>query len=123
VVLGDALELAGHANEAVDAWKQACQEGNALAVDPKPTSCEDYWRGIAHCRLGRPAEAERVWQNLEARADELESVPSVPDYFATSLPELLLFDTGTASSRIEMAKSLRELAGLGRDHEKETAKL
>ncbi|MCQ6270722.1 DUF5107 domain-containing protein [Pseudarthrobacter sp. R1] len=123
VALGDALELAGHANEAVDAWKQACQEGNALAVDPKPTSCEDYWRGIAHCRLGRPAEAERVWQNLEARADELESVPSVPDYFATSLPELLLFDTVTASSRVEMAKSLRELAALGRDHEKETAKL
>ena len=123
VVLGDALELAGNASEAVDAWNLACQEGNALAVDPQPTSREDYWRGIAHCRLGRQAEAERVWQSLESRADELDSAPSVPDYFATSLPELLLFDSGTASSRLEMANLLRELAAMGRVHEKERATL
>ena len=119
VALGDALELAGNANAARDAWNLACQADNALAVNPKPASPAEYWRGIAYGRLGSWAEAERVWQSLESRADELEAAPSIPDYFATSLPELLLFHTDTASSRLGMAESLRELAELGRAHEKE----
>ncbi|MET4591661.1 DUF5107 domain-containing protein [Arthrobacter sp. 754] len=114
VAMGDALELAGDSLAATGAWGQACQEVNALAVHAAPAGPSDYWRGVAQVRLGRHAEAERVWRSLETRADELESAPAASDYFATSLPELLLFDTDTAAARSETAGSLRELAGRGR---------
>ena len=123
VALGDALGLAGDKEAAREAWEQACQEGSSLAVDPAPAVPADYWRGIAHSRLERQEEADRIWRSLETRAGELESAPSTPDYFATSLPELLLFDTDTDSSRTDEAKSLHELAARGRAHQKEKATL
>lgn len=114
VALGDALELAGDAAGAAEAWHQACREGNALAVHTPPAGPAAYWKGIAYTRLGRNSEAERIWGSLEARADALVSGPSAADYFATSLPALLLFDTDTAAARIETAKALRALAAQGR---------
>ncbi|PTT61097.1 DUF5107 domain-containing protein [Arthrobacter sp. HMWF013] len=133
VALGDALELAGDRAAATGAWDQACQNGNALAVHAAPAGPSDFWRGVAHVRLGRHTEAEGVWRSLVTRADELESAPAAPDYFATSLPELLLFDTDTASARTATARSLRELAAQGRleqqrvrrqgEHQKEEATL
>jgi tetratricopeptide (TPR) repeat protein len=128
VALGDALELAGDAEAAARAWDEACQASSPMAVDPPPTGPADYWRGVASTRLGRPAEAESVWLSLEARAGELEAAPAAPDYFATSLPELLLFAVDTARTRSETAKSLRTLAANGRTlqqraHRKEGAHL
>jgi hypothetical protein len=120
VALGDALELAGETGAATDAWDLACQEGNPHAVGSRPVSHTDYWRGIANTRLGRDVEAETAWQSLEARADELADAPAAPDYFATSLPELLLFDTDTAAARSQAAQSLRALAADGRGLKKRT---
>ncbi len=114
VVLGDALERDGETAAAVEAWRRACRQGSPLAVDPGPAGPDDYWRGVAFARLGRIDDAEGVWRRLEERADELEAAPAAPDYFATSLPELLLFATGTAASRSTAAASLRDLAGRGR---------
>jgi hypothetical protein len=123
LALGDALELAGYTEASAAAWDEACRDNSLLAVDLRPAGPADYWRGIALIRLGRKTEAEAAWQCLEDRADELADAPAAPDYFATSLPELLLFDTGTASSRLDLANSLRELAALGRAHGKEGANL
>ncbi|HJW00522.1 MAG TPA: DUF5107 domain-containing protein [Arthrobacter sp.] len=114
VTMGDALELAGDTDAARQAWNQACRDGSELAVNPKHAGAADYWKGAAHTRLGRHMDAQGVWQALEDRADELESAPAAPDYFATSLPELLLFDTDTAAARTETADSLRKLAARGR---------
>ncbi|TDT81867.1 uncharacterized protein DUF5107 [Arthrobacter sp. AG258] len=114
VALGDALERAGDAQAAVEAWTRACRQAGAVAVEPDPAGPADYWRGVAMSRLGRGGDAEDVWRRLEERADELEAAPAAPDYFATSLPELLLFATDTAASRRTAALSLRDLAGRGR---------
>ncbi|WP_457947460.1 DUF5107 domain-containing protein [Pseudarthrobacter sp. alpha12b] len=114
VVLGDALERAGDATAAREAWMMAARRGNPLAVDPGPVGPADYWRGIACARLGWLQEAEAMWHDLEARAAELAAAPAAPDYFATSLPELLLFNTDTAASRGAAASSLRKLAAQGR---------
>lgn len=123
VALGDALQLSGDLREAAAAWDRACEQSTSLAVDPAPAGPADYWRGIAHTRLGRQTGAERIWQSIEARADELESAPDAPDYFATSLPELLLFETDTAAARADRVKNLRGLAAQGRAHQKEMASL
>jgi len=114
VALGDALERAGDGVAAREAWAAARGRGNALAVDSKPVGPADYWRGVACMRLGDRREADRIWGSLEDRAADLEAAPAAPDYFATSLPELLLFDTDSAESRGAAAASLRQLASHGR---------
>lgn len=114
VVLGDALDRSGDGVAAREAWARACGRGSALAVDPGPVGLADYWRGVACVRLGRRQEADLIWDHLEGRAAELEAAPSAPDYFATSLPELLLFNTDTAASRDAAAATLRDLAERGR---------
>lgn len=114
VALGDALERAGDRFAAREAWAAARGRGNALAIDVGKIRPADYWRGVACTRLGDRQEADRIWGSLEDRATELEAAPAAPDYFATSLPELLLFNTDTAASRGAAAASLRELAKQGR---------
>ena len=114
VALGDSLERAGDGVAAREAWAAARGRGNALAVDSKPVGPADYWRGVACMRLGDRREADRIWGSLEDRAADLEAAPAAPDYFATSLPELLLFDTDSAESRGAAAASLRQLASHGR---------
>lgn len=114
VALGDAFEHAGNAEAAANAWRQACLDGGPLAVDPLPAGPADYWKGIAYTRLGKHREAENVWRLLETRADDLRAGPAAPDYFATSLPELLLFNTDTAAARTDAAQELRGLAVRGR---------
>jgi len=116
VALGDALTRAGDADAAAGAWNHACREGSPLAAGPAPAGPAEYWKGVACSRLGRHADAERIWRRLDAGADELETAPAVPDYFATSLPELLLFSTDTAGARLETAALLRRLAAEGRSH-------
>ncbi len=113
VLLGDALDSAGDAS-ALEAWQHARDGAGPLAVALRPAAAADYWVGIAHLRLGEPAEAEAVWAALDERADELERQKPVVDYFATSLPELLLFDTDTADARTAAASELRSLAREGR---------
>ena len=51
---------------------------------------------------------------LGERAQALHEAPDAVDYFATSLPELTVFDTGTAAARRRTADELDELATRGR---------
>jgi hypothetical protein len=55
-----------------------------------------------------------VWRRLEDRADELERAKDDIDYFATSLPELLVFDIDTVGARAATADELRRAAANGR---------
>ncbi|MBF4572407.1 DUF5107 domain-containing protein [Herbiconiux sp. VKM Ac-1786] len=114
VLLGDALERAGETEPALAAWRRARDGAGALAVAPRPAEPADYWVGVAHLRLGEPDAAERVWTALEERAAAVEREKDAVDYFATSLPELLLFDVDTEASRLALAARLRELAQRGR---------
>jgi len=53
-----------------------------------------FYQGLAHQKLGRPAEAKQIFNKLigygrEHHADEIKM-----DYFAVSLPDFLVFDEG-----------------------------
>ncbi|WP_404434682.1 DUF5107 domain-containing protein [Microbacterium lacus] len=113
VLLGDALALAGDASGACEAWGRACAP-TPLAVAERPAEASDRWIGVAYLRLDDYAAAERVWRRLEARADELGRARDAVDYFTTSLPELLVFDTDTVAARHALATSLRAAAADGR---------
>ncbi|WP_210507570.1 DUF5107 domain-containing protein [Naasia sp. SYSU D00057] len=120
-LLGDALAADGDREGARRVWEAARSGPGALAVAPRPVEPDDFWRGIAHVRLGEIDEAAAVWDSLEARAGELQLASSAPDYFATSLPELLLFDTDTAGARARAARLLRDLAEQGRTRSRKEA--
>ena len=114
VVLGDALARLGRLEDASAAWSRAVAGPGALAVEEGPVKPAEYWRGVAHLRLGNAEAADRVWMGLSAAADELETEKPRVDYFATSLPELLLFDTDTDANWRSRIATLRALAESGR---------
>lgn len=113
VLLGDALLAGGDGAAAREAWRAACSP-SPLAVADRPADEADEWIGVAHVRLGETSRAEAVWSRLDARADELERARDDVDYFATSLPELVVFDTDTSASRTVLAAGLRRAAAAGR---------
>jgi len=114
VLLGDVLILCGEHALAAESWERGRNGTAPLAVAPRLIDASDYWVGIAHTRLGEIDEALAVWTALENRAAEIEAGPLAVDYFATSLPELLLFDTDTEAARTASAAALRWLAETGR---------
>lgn len=114
VLLGDAEASIGHMDAARAAWRAARSNAGPLAVDERHPDERDAWVGIGHVRLGEFDAAEHVWKRLEARAAELEAAPDRVDYFATSLPELLLFPIDSAERRRQQANGLRAAAAAGR---------
>src|SRR5690606_14167624 len=109
VLLGIARAAAGDQAAAEAAWRAAV-EPTPLAVAPRVADASTYWRGIAFLHLGDTTAAEREWAALDARAAGLRAASDEVDYFATSVPELTLFDVDTAAVRASVAAELEELA-------------
>ena len=114
VLLGDAEAALGDRATAEAAWRLARDGAGPLAAGERPVDARDYWVGVAHLRLGEIPAADAVWVSLDARADALERAADRVDYFATSLPELLLFPVDSAERRAAQARTLRGLATAGR---------
>ena len=108
VFYGDVLQDLGDDTGAQEAWRAAVAP-NPHAVDPQHAGVADYWRGIAYNRLGMQAEEQATWQLLEDRIDELENRVDETPYFATSVPEFLVFDVNTPASARAEAAALRKL--------------
>ncbi|MHA7287044.1 DUF5107 domain-containing protein [Arthrobacter sp. MDT3-44] len=113
VLLGEALEVLDDGEAASGAYAQGCGGVDPLAVG-RAIGTTDFWRGVACLKLGDDAGATDVWTSLEARAAELERAGSQVDYFATSLPELLLFTRHPETEQLLMVRRLRALADRGR---------
>lgn len=114
VLWGDVLDRTGHPEEARAAWQAALDGPGPLAVGPEVISSATFWRGVAALRVGDERAAHSAWEALDTRARELEGERARVDYFATSLPELLLFDLDTGQARQQQADALRKLASEGR---------
>lgn len=92
LMLGDALDASGDREAAVEAWRKAAdQVGDFRAMASVPFSEMTYFSILAAVRLGDEAVAQALAEGLAGYVAELRtSVPTV-DYFATSLPSMLLF--------------------------------
>jgi len=112
VAAGDAWAAAGDPDAAAARWRAARDGAGPLDVTDRAAREDDFWVGVAHLRLREPADA--VWAALDRAADGIEAAPASPDYFATSLPELLLFTVDDPSGRARRAATLRALAARGR---------
>lgn len=103
--LGDALQELGRSEGARQAWSQAASfVGDFRTMAAVPFSDMTYYSVLASQRLGDDERAARLLDGLATWAEQLDrSVPSV-DYFATSLPSLLLFTEDLARrQRVEVS--------------------
>jgi hypothetical protein len=82
-----------------------------------------YWSALSLLRLGREAEAHELLRAIECYSWELENQTPKIDYFATSLPAMLLFEEDLARRNQIEAKFLRAQAFLGLDRKSEAAVL
>lgn len=81
-----------------------------------------YYRGLALRALGRDADAQKLFDELRLHGLSKIGVPAKIDYFATSLPNLLVFEENLQARRDAEARLLAALgcAGLGRCSEART---
>ncbi len=116
---------AGHARQgdrqqAEPCWMRATrQHGDFQEMSVRAVSEMTFWSAMACLCLGRKEEAAALFQSILDYAEQLErQVPKI-DYFATSLPAMLLFEDDLEKrNRIE-ALYLRgqALLGLGKTAE------
>ena len=92
LALGDALAALGDDAGARDAWQQASTATGDFAGMATQTFTERSAAAVtALARLGADDEARALLARFDAFVDELASTPAEVDYFATSLPTMLLF--------------------------------
>lgn len=98
--IGVALLAMGAADEAADHFEQSAAEcGDFAAMAVTPHSPLSYFRGLALRALGRAAEARALFEDLRQFAEHKLRETARIDYFATSLPDLLVFDEDLQARR------------------------
>jgi tetratricopeptide (TPR) repeat protein len=114
--LGEAHAARGYLGEAQAWWhKAARQRGDFQQMAVQPVSAMTYWSAMALRRLGQQEEAEGLLHRVLEYAAQLERQTPKIDYFATSLPAMLLFEVDLALQNRQEADFLRAQAlfGLG----------
>lgn len=115
VALGDALTEAGEADEARRWYTRAADfQGDFQAMAVQTFSEQTLPRAVALQRLGRDEEAEALLAALAVYAEDLEQRPATIDYFATSLPALLLFPPDAQAVQVTTARFLQAQSAWGR---------
>ncbi|MGA8528217.1 MAG: DUF5107 domain-containing protein [Acidobacteriaceae bacterium] len=115
--LGEAYDHLRRKEEAAAWWSRATrQKGDFQQMAVRDLSDMTFWTGLAYLRLGRNAEAEALFQRLHDYSLELEQAEPRIDYFATSLPTMLLFeDDLRRRNRIDgLFLRAQAAAGMGR---------
>lgn len=90
--LGEAWAAAGKRQQARGHWSKAARfRGDFQAMKVQPYSEMTYYSALAWRHLGEPAKAAALLRGLLKHARALQRTKATIDYFATSLPALLLF--------------------------------
>ncbi len=112
--LGEALAALGNDAAAREQWtKAATFRGDFQAMSVRAFSEMTYYSALAWRRLGQEAKATRLLRDLLAYARALAKTPAKIDYFATSLPTMLLFTDDLAARQTTTALFLEAQARLG----------
>ncbi|PZG01094.1 DUF5107 domain-containing protein [Micromonospora deserti] len=106
LALGIALDAAGDHDKAKRCWREAAvSRGDFTQMSPSTFSENTYFSVLAARRLGESAYADELVSGLTRHAEQLARTPAVIDYFATSLPSLILFDDDP-QRRLDLAVEL-----------------
>ena len=118
--IGSSLKALGRVDEANAAFNASASEsGDFTAMVVAEHSPLSYFRGLSLRETGREEEACAVFQAMIGYATDRKSEEAKIDYFATSLPNLLVFDEDLKARRDAEADLIAALGhhGLG-DFEK-----
>jgi tetratricopeptide (TPR) repeat protein len=112
--LGEAASAGGDPAAARRYWKAAADfRGDFQQMSVRSYSEMTYYTALALGRLGRRAAARVLLKELLAHAKQLARAPAKIDYFATSLPTMLVFDEDLAERQQITAIFLHAQARLG----------
>jgi tetratricopeptide (TPR) repeat protein len=118
--LGVAHHDAGDHCEAERHWTRAArQKGDFQQMQAKSVSENTYWSALALHHLGREQDALDAFRSILDYSAELQRQTPKIDYFATSLPAMLLFDEDLARRQSITAHFLEGQARLGLGEEVE----
>ncbi len=116
--LGVAQAATGNHERARAAWETAASfRGDFQLMSVRAYSELSYFSAKALAALGREDEAQAMFKAILAYADALRAEPAKIDYFATSLPTMLLFEDDlqkrqTAHAGLMKAQALYGLGSL-----------
>ena len=112
--LGCALAASSDTASAKQHWTAAAAaKGDFQTMSVRAYSEMTYYSALALQRLGRADAAKRLLRELLAHARALARQPAKIDYFATSLPTMLLFDDDLQVRQLTTALFLEAQARLG----------
>ena len=114
--LGTALQEMGRTEEARERWSAAAAfKGDFQEMSVRRFSEMTYYSALSLRSLGRGDDASRLLNDLMAYAKELQHTPARIDYFATSLPAMLLFadDIQVRQETTALFLQAQAAAGLG----------
>ncbi len=105
-VLGEVYEAIGQPERAISEWEIAiAQTGDFLDMSVSEYSIKSIYQAKALRKLGRTEEADDLLNKIIDYANQLAITPGSIEYFATSLPTMLLFHTDLdQDNQIEAAK-------------------
>jgi tetratricopeptide (TPR) repeat protein len=112
--LGCALAGLGSREEARKHWVTAATfKGDFQEMSVRTFSEITYYSALSWAKLGQQARAKRLFRALLAYAQKLQKTPATIEYFATSLPTMLLFDDDLQFRQETLALFLQAQARLG----------
>jgi len=115
--LGVALDLLGEKKSARKHWLAAATfKGDFKEMSARAISEMTYYSTLSLKKLSRKAQAKKRFRDLLAYARKLQKTRAKIDYFATSLPTLLLFDDDIQFRQETTALFLQAQAQLGLGH-------
>jgi tetratricopeptide (TPR) repeat protein len=117
--LGEAYAATGNMPAASTHWQRAASKrGDFRQMQVQPVSETTYWSALALRHLGHKDESRDLFEHIRDYAQVLDSqVPKI-DYFATSLPAMLLFDEDLKLRQTITARFLKAQALLGLGEER-----
>ena len=112
--LGVAEASGGEIEKAIAHWERAARSrGDFQQMAVQVISDQTYWSAQALRRLGREEQARLFFERIYDYGSALEQEPAKIDYFATSLPAMLLFDEDLQGRQTVAARFLKAQALLG----------
>ena len=120
--IGIAQNELGNTQNAVEWWRKAARSiGDFQQMAVREVSNMSYWSGLAERQLGNLVAAETIFSDIYNYSCELETSKVEIDYFASSLPAMLLFeeDLQRRAKIDSLFLCAQALAGLNRSLEAE----
>ncbi|MEX0324948.1 MAG: tetratricopeptide repeat protein, partial [Puniceicoccaceae bacterium] len=122
--LGLARHAAGDTEGATEAWKLAGEfKGDFQDMSVRVFSEMTLYSALSLHRLGETGRAESLLRELLAYATDLENEVAKIDYFATSLPTMLLFEEDIQERQVTTARFMQAQAQMGLGHIEEANQL